>query len=379
MSLLGIKLTLLIGKEVPTPAPPGIINALQSIEVTNSDQEQDGFELTLSIGRNSSAEAAEYALLGNPLLNQFNRVIIMVNFGVSPEVLIDGVITFHQFNPSQEPGKSTLTIIGEGLSVMMDIEEKSETFPNQSDTDIVNRILGDYSRYGLSAKVIEPQSMVRPREENVVTSQQKTDLTHIRALAEKYGHVFYIEPTDEPKHSIAYWGPPKQSGIAQKALTFNMGEFSNIEALNFQTNALKQTKIEGHIQDPTNSSHSELKLKLNHHLTFAAKNSDVLSGGKTKTLRYRDSGLSVEEMRVKAQKLMDDSSDVVLVSGELDSMRYGEILRARHTVVLRGVGESYNGLYHVKTVTHTIRRGLYKQKFILSREGLGTTVTKVSK
>jgi len=55
-------------------------------------------------------------------------------------------------------------------------------------------------------------------------------------------------------------------------------------------------------------------------------------------------------------------------------MKYGNILRARKLVGLRGVGISYGGLYYVKNVTHNIKRGEYKQSFTLTREGLVSTV-----
>jgi hypothetical protein len=41
-------------------------------------------------------------------------------------------------------------------------------------------------------------------------------------------------------------------------------------------------------------------------------------------------------------------------------------------VGLRGVGYSYDGLYYVQQVAHTIERGSYRQRFNLQREGLGS-------
>jgi hypothetical protein len=37
---------------------------------------------------------------------------------------------------------------------------------------------------------------------------------------------------------------------------------------------------------------------------------------------------------------------------------------------LRGAGLSFDGLYLVKSVSHSIKRGEYKQQFTLAREGL---------
>jgi hypothetical protein len=45
-------------------------------------------------------------------------------------------------------------------------------------------------------------------------------------------------------------------------------------------------------------------------------------------------------------------------------------LRARGVVGVRGAGLAYDGLYYVKSVTHNIKPGEYKQNFALSRDGL---------
>ena len=64
------------------------------------------------------------------------------------------------------------------------------------------------------------------------------------------------------------------------------------------------------------------------------------------------------------------SSDSISVSGSLDVMRYGGMLRNRMLVGVRGAGLAYDGFYYVNSVTHNIKRGEYKQSFQLSRDGL---------
>jgi hypothetical protein len=62
--------------------------------------------------------------------------------------------------------------------------------------------------------------------------------------------------------------------------------------------------------------------------------------------------------------------DVVTGSGSLDVARYGRVLQARRLVGIRGAGRTYDGVYYVKSVTHSIKRGEYKQSFTLAREGV---------
>jgi hypothetical protein len=84
-------------------------------------------------------------------------------------------------------------------------------------------------------------------------------------------------------------------------------------------------------------------------------------------------GLEVAEAMMRAQATTDVSTDnVVNVSGELNALEYGDILRARGLVGMRGVGYSYGGNYYVKSVSHEISKGEYKQRFTLTREGTGS-------
>lgn len=72
-----------------------------------------------------------------------------------------------------------------------------------------------------------------------------------------------------------------------------------------------------------------------------------------------------------AQAMVDSAADRgVTATGQLDALRYGEILTPRALVDVRGVGDTYNGTYYVESVTHSIGIGQYKQSFRLTREGV---------
>ena len=93
-----------------------------------------------------------------------------------------------------------------------------------------------------------------------------------------------------------------------------------------------------------------------------------------RTTRFNSAGLNVMQAFARAQGMTDASTDNVLtVTGELDAVRYGDLLQARGIVGLRGAGYNHDGFYYVKSVTHTIQRGSYKQRFTITREGLGST------
>ena len=57
------------------------------------------------------------------------------------------------------------------------------------------------------------------------------------------------------------------------------------------------------------------------------------------------------------------NDNTVTGNGELDAVRYGDLLRPRALVGVRGVEFSFDGTYYVKSVTHNIQKGQYRQSF----------------
>src|SRR4051812_19486500 len=170
----GVHLTLLIGPGVPIPAPPPLIEALESVQIT-SGTDRAGFQLAFSSGPSS--------LIQNILLPAgffdpiVTRVIVMVTVRGMPQVLIDGVVTRHEVAPSNEPGKSTLTVTGEDLTVLMDLVEMPfMRYPAQPVPVRILAILAKYAAFGIAPIVIPPliPGTVNPLEE--LPTQRGTDL-----------------------------------------------------------------------------------------------------------------------------------------------------------------------------------------------------------
>jgi len=378
-SLLGIHLQLLIGPSVPIPAPRSLIESVKQIEVTNSDERSDAFQIIFAAGRSGPADFLDYPILTNPLLKPFNRVIIQVFFGLMPKVLIDGVITHIQFNPSNEPGQSTFVVTGEDVSVMMNQKEKVVTRPNRPDKLIIDEIILGYSQYGLVPQSVPPSLSEVPIELDRVPTQRGTDLQYLNALAKSYHAVFYIEPTDVPGVNKAYWGPLNVSSVPQKALTVGMGGQTNVQgSINFQNNSQGPTMVSGEIVDRQTNARVPVKSLPILRPPLAAMPAWIFNQPNVKTKQFQpDGGASIMQAQSQAQAQAESSIDVITATGELNAAHYGDILRARRLVGLRGAGYLHDGLYYVKSVVHKIKRGEYKQSFTLKREGLGSTVPSV--
>ncbi len=365
-------MSLMLGPTVALPAPGFIVEALESVEVKNTDKGRSGFQIIFKVGRSGPQDLLDYAILKSPLLKAHVRAIIVLIMGGKPKVLMDGIITHQQHNPGSEPGSATLTVTGEDISVMLDKEEKSEEHPAQNEMVIANKIILTYSQYGLIPMVIPPNAFDTPAPTDRIPVQQGTDLAYLTKLAQRHGYVFYISPGPVPMTNTAYWGPPVSTAPPQRALTMNMGAETNVDSINFQYDPLSPTKVEGHVQDRQDNEQTAVKTSASTVIPLASKPESVANAANLRVKQLRTSGLTMTQATARAQAILDASTrEVVVGDGELDGLRYGALLTTRGIVGLRGAGFTYDGLYYVKSVNHRIKRGEYKQHFTITREGLG--------
>ena len=370
MNLLGTTLTLWVGPSVPVPPPPRVVEALDEVQVTTSDSGRSGFQLTFRAGRDASAPL-DYGLLAGPLLQPCSRVLLMLSFNAVPGVLMDGVITNQQLNPGQQPGTSTLTVTGEDVSVMMDLEERSVEHPAQNEMVIALKLIASYAQYGVIPKVLPPPSLDMPLPTERIPVQQGTDLAYLQEMANRFAYVFYVTPGPAPLTNTAYWGPPVRAGVPQRALKTNVGPNMNVNSIDFRYDGLAPTRVKGQVQDRRSNQTVPVQTATSTRLALAAQRA-LLTQSCTRVRQFRQSGLDATQALARAQADTDAAADrTVMATGELDAMRYQGILKPRGLVGLQGAGYTYDGLYYVQQVTHRIRAGAYTQQFTLTREGTG--------
>lgn len=370
MSILGTLLTVLIGQGAPLPAPLSLLESLESVEVTHNDTSRSGFQMLFRVGR-TRTDLLDYGLLMNPLLQPFTRVVLLITFNALPQVVIDGIITHQQLDPGNEPGAATLTVTGEDVSVMMDLEERSTEHPAQPEALIALKLIASYAQYGLIPTVIPPPTIDIPLVTERIPVQQTTDLQYLQEMATRFGYVFYVAPGPAPLTNIAYWGPPPRLGVPQRALSVNMGPNTNVTNINFQYNGLEPTLVEGQVQDRQTGQTMPVQTVTSTRLPLTSQPA-AMTQSHVRRRQFRQSGLNTVQAFARAQGETDRSTDQVLtVTGELDAGLYEGILQPRGLVGLRGAGFSYDGFYYVKSVTHRIRKGAYTQRFTLTREGKG--------
>ncbi len=364
--LEGINLSLLIGPGVPVPVPEDVLYALDAVQVTGSTQ-TSGFQLTFKIGKTSSLHMLIAAGYLDPILT---RVIIIVTLNGLPNVIMDGVVTRQEIQPSNEVGKSTLTVTGEDLSRMMDLVEMPfMRFPGMPVIARVYAILAKYAVLGVVPVAIPPIIPDIPDPLEEIPTQTGTDLAYIRQLASQAGYVFYVEPGPLPAQSIAYFGPDIRIPAPQPALNVNMDSQTNVESLSFSLDGLAKKIVVLTVFDPVTKkipipipvpNIDPLRPPMGVRLSIPSKLEFAEGGG----------GLGPADALNRALGIMFGANDSISGSGSLDVLRYGQPLRSRMMVGVRGAGLAYDGLYYVNSVTHNLKLGEYKQSFNLSRDGL---------
>lgn len=371
----GFYLSIRMGSLVnPSPVPQAVIDALTDVSISSTVGAQSGFQMKFTIGKNS---LISQSLLPSGYFDPRTRVIIIVTVKGRPDVLMDGIITKQDVTPSSEPGKSTLTVTGLDISAMMNfIDLTGIPYPAMPNFVIVNVVLAKYLLFGAVPLVIPDLVNILMNPLEKFPKQQGTDYAYVTALAQKVGYVFYIDPGPEPGMSIAYWGPEFGGFLpTQPALSINMDAASNVESLNFSYNGLAATQYIATILEP--NSKFPIPIPIPNIDFFKASLSEKaptpLKSAVIKDLASKSFG----EAALLVIGALLATEDAITGSGSLDVLRYGHVLKARQKVSVRGAGIYYDGLYNVKSVTHSLKRGEYKQNFTLARGGVKSSVSSV--
>jgi hypothetical protein len=369
----GIQLALFIGL-LPVPAPVAAVRALTKVKVEDgSGDTQSGFELTFELPARSPLRAL-FLLSGGgsvPLM----RVALQVTMNGRTQPLIDGLATNIQTEPG-EGGVSRLVVKGKDLSALMAVLElPGLPFPALPPSVRVLTILAKYAAFGVIPMVIPSIADFPPLPVQRIPVQRGNDLEYVKKLAADVGYVFYLEPGPAPGTSQAYWGPEIRVGAPQPALSTNLDAASNVEQLSFSFDRERKKTPVVFFQEGTTKAPIGIPIPdispLNPPL-------GLVPPLPPKVEFLSDTAqLSAPEALMKGLAFAARNSDSVFGRGRLDVARYGRLLRSRRLVGVRGAGLAYDGLYYVKSVTHEIERGSYKQSFELARNGLVSTLPQV--
>jgi hypothetical protein len=373
----GINLALYIGPVIPLPAPRGVIEALTEVTVRAGSAEEDGFELKFNLSDNATLLQSVFLLSGGAML-PLVRVVIAVNVNGVLDVLIDGLLTQTSLAPDTGSGPSQLIVKGRDISHVMDGVDFSGLFPYPAMPleARVALILAKYMMFGIIPMVIPTPSVDINNPLERIEQHWGTDLVYLRHMAEMVGYTFYIEPGPAVGTTIGYWGPLIRVGPTQKALNVDMDIETNVESISctFDHDSAAMPIVA--IENPfTRTPPIPIPVGLFNPLDPPLglippipSNFEIVADSSKK-------GFPRALMQAWADQAASNRS--LKATGTVDVLRYGQTLKPRRLVGLRGVGTAFDGMYYVENVTSTLKRGEFKQNFTLVRNGLISTVQRI--
>ena len=368
-----IKLSLLLGP-VPVPAPNYVVEAITSVKVdSGSGETQSGFEISFDVPMRSPLRtlflaSGAGAASGVP----FMRVVLIVTMHGRSEPIVDGVATDIEVQPA-ESGAGRVVVKGKDLSALMDVNENPALpYPAMPPSVRVLGILAKYTVFGVIPMVIPAVVDEPPMPLERIPQHKGTDYQYVKHLAQEVGYVFYVEPGPAPGMSRAYWGPEIRVGMPQPALTMGMDAVSNVDQLSFHFD--REAKSIPVVYFHETATRMAIGIPI-PDITPMNPPLGLVPPLPPKIEHLSDTGhLPVGLALMRGLAYAAQHSDSVFGSGTLDVVRYGRVLKSRALVGVRGVGLPYDGLYFVRSVSHDIQRGAYKQTFSLARNGLFPTI-----
>jgi hypothetical protein len=356
------------------PAPRAVMEALTevSVQVGAGGSTPSGFELKFATSKVSQITTQ---LLPSGYFDPPTRVVIAATLLGSTTVLMDGVITQQDVAPTDESGKSVLSIKGEDLTRMMDVIDFGAliAYPAMPAEARVALMVAKYAPlYGIIPLVIPSVLIDVPLPTETIPQQSGTDLAYINTLAERVGYTFYLQPGPVPGISMAYWGPKLQMAIpfltTPPPLAIDWDGRSSVESLSFSFDGFKKTQFVVLVKI------DDVPIPIPIPIPDVTPLSPPLGLKDPVPLKVTPltglSGYTPVEAAVIALAKAADAANVISGQGTLDVLRYGSILPARTVVQVQGAGITYDGEYFVSSVTHTIKPGSYKQSFTLQRNRL---------
>ncbi len=328
------------------------LQELLDIQVEESSEDADAATL---IARVEPGADGEWASLLDPVTAPHATVAIEVTYG-DVAYRFDGLATEASWE-LDAAGSSRLTVKAVDRSVELDREERVVAWPGTSESGIAEAIFGSY---GLGAEV--ESTPAGPDPDVHVLIQRASDLAFLRGLAGKWGYAVYLE--SEGGRTSGHFHPLDPLADPQAELSLGFGGDAPQVKVTAQLTAGRRVQAERIpvLSDSPQSGDAPGDDEAQGSVSLAAQATVLLTPD--------DVSGEVEPLTA-AQGLARRSAFAATLSAELDTAGTGVMLRARRTVLVKGLGSELSGLYLVQRVRHVLGVDRHRQQLTLVRNALG--------
>lgn len=308
-------------------------------------------------------EDGSWPYLDDENLQVWNRITVLAAFPKQTEVVFDGYISHVNARTNAQAANMTVEICAVDASYHMNQEEKTRIWRGKTYEAIAGEIFDEYSFKKFIAD--PPQSGDPPLQ----VAQRCTDHRFLRELARRRGYQFFVLGAN------AYFRPADLTTQPQKLIAIKFGDQTNCDDLEFESDGTAPTlasvayfdALEGEARTDmqTESGLPPLGTQL---LSALRGQADMPQSTRiARGLGFSSPGQVAEY----AAGMLRRNGWWVSARGSINGLRYGQVLRSRKLVTVKGAGPNFNGNYYVRRVQHSLTARTYAMQFELARNALG--------
>jgi late control gene D protein (GPD) len=278
--------------------------------------------------------------------------------------LVKGPVHAQQVHFESGGDGTWVDVSGADSSIAMDRRAQSMLWADQTDSDVVKRILGSYG-YTLD---IDTTSAGHAEAKHTL-AQRETDLSFVRRLARRNGCLFWITCDARSGIETAHFKRPPLAAASGITLTINKPSPS-----------LRMLELSWDVERPTSTAAVQLDLNNKGDLDGSAARSPLTTlgdldlgaiTGDVRSLFLAAPVDDVGDLRARSEGALIEAAWFIRASGSADLGSVGALVRTCTTVELDGAGKRHSGRYFVAGVRHTINPALHRMDIELVRNGWG--------
>lgn len=341
------------------------MSAIQQIDVEEHAELADMMRLRLAIG--VKEDGSKWTIIDEGLLDRLSKVRIDITVGSRTETLMTTYVIRTSASLSNQPGESSFDVVAMGPTVLMNLEETIRAWPDMSDSEIATAVFSD-AKYRFKP-IVDSTDVHRSLEEHQVI-QRETDIRFLQRLARRNGFECYVEVNPKSGKPEGHFHAPRPDKAPQGALSVNLGEATNVNAFTASYDMLRPTTAR--VVGLDIESQSDQPADIDRLKISTLGKAPTLGGNRIRHVLLGQTGLAqTGELQTLAQATVDRFAWAIQADGELNTVAYGGLLRAKRPIQVRGAGLRFSGTYYVERVLHTFTSDGYVQQFTLRRNALG--------
>ena len=288
---------------------------------------------------------------------------VLVSLNGQNFCLVKGPVTGQQINFVHGGAGSYLEVQGSDTSIAMDRETKTALWPDVTDSDAVNTILGTY---GYTPDVDSTDASHTTDKHALV--QRDSDWRFVRRLARRNGTLFWVD-SDDAGVETAHFKKPVVSGDPAMDLDINL-----------DSNQIDSLMLSWDVERPTSVVASQLNLNDKSVIDGAVAQTPLALLGSSALQAIATDTRSVPvtapvddagDLQARGQGALVEAGWFIRGNCQTSVKALNAIVKPNTLINLRGVGTRHSGNYYVAAVRHLITPDNHTMDLELIRNAWG--------